>query len=371
MRLLPVILCVVTVKMQFLNSTQFFSKNSTVRKLFVSVVCVALFALLTQLGAGTSAQTTAKSDTLKPLTDIPAKAEKVETGIFAMNLYNLDASSNTYYLDFYIWFKWKGNIDPTVNLEYTNGVEDWGAISTPAYEEPQKLPDGRLYQALRVEGRFVEPFALSRYPLDQQSLKVLIENSVYQTNELVYVADKGQSGYSGSLSIPGWKIRGFDVSTLAREYTTNFGDDRLGKTTQYSSVQYSLKVTRPISFFVWKLLLPLIIVVAASWGALLLHPQHVDSRIILPVTALLTTVFLQQSYSSALPDIGYLVLLDKIYAIAYVLIIVSILEAILTADWIKNEKLESYAQVARLDRTVLAVQTAVLILGVALIILLP
>lgn len=356
--------------MQFFNHIYLFIKKSTAGKLLVSALCVVSLVLLTQLNLGAAAQSSAKSDTLKPLTDIPVKAEKVETGIFAMNLYNLDTSSNTYYLDFYIWFKWKGDIDPTTNLEYANGVDDWGVVSTPAYEKPEKLPDGRLYQALRVEGRFVQPFALSRYPLDQQQLKVLIENSLYTTDQLVYVADEEQSGYSDSLTIPGWKIQGFSLSNLIRAYTTNFGDARLGKTTQYSSVQYALSVSRPVSFFIWKLLLPLLIVVAASWGALLLHPQHVDSRIILPVTALLTTVFLQQSYSSALPDVGYLVLLDKIYAIAYVLIIVSILEAIVTADWIKSEKLESYARVAQLDRTVLALQTTVLVIGVGLMILL-
>lgn len=356
--------------MQLPNFVRFPFKSSTARRFLVSVLSIALIAFLTQLSVGASAQSAAKSDTLEPLTEIPAKAQKVETGIFAMNLYDLDASSNTYYLDFYIWFKWKGDIDPTANLEYTNGVDDWGVTSTPAYEEPQKLPDGRLYQSLRVEGRFVQPFALSRYPLDQQDLKVLIENAVYTTNQLVYIADKDQSGYSNALTIPGWKIRGFDLSNLVREYATNFGDVRLGTASQYSSMQYSLTVSRPVSFFAWKLLLPLIIVVAASWGSLLLNPQNVDSRIIIPVTALLTIVFLQQSYSSNLPDVGYLVLLDKIYAVAYILIIVSILEAILTADWVKLDKPENIARTVQLDRTVLAVQALVLVVGIGLLILL-
>lgn len=357
--------------MRFPGYLYLFARNSTTRKVLIAVFCTALLALLIQLGVGVSAQLPVRSDTLKPFEDIPAQAEQVETGIFAMNLYNLDTSSNTYYADFYIWFKWKGDIDPTANLEYTNGVEDWGAISTPAYEEPEKMPDGRFYQVLRVEGRFAQPFALSRYPIDQQNLRILIENSVYTANQLAYVADKEQSGYSSDLSIPGWKIQGFDLSNLVREYTSNFGDTRLGETAEYSSMQYSLTVSRPISFFVWKLLLPLIIVVVTSWGALLLNPKHVDSRIILPVTALLTTVFLQQSYSSTLPDVGYLVLLDKIYAIAYVLIIVSILEAIVTADRIKDEKLEEIAQVVRLDRMILVIQTAALVVGVGLLLLLP
>lgn len=348
------------------------ARNTTARKLLVSIFCIALLAFFTQLGIGVSAQSTTKSDTLKPLTDIPNTAEKVETGIFAMNLFNLDASSNTYYLDFYVWFKWNGEIDPTEKLELSNGVEDWGVSKEAAYEKPEKLPDGSFYQALRVEGRFVQPFALARYPLDQQSLNILLENSVYTSEQLVYVADQKESGYSDSLSIPGWKIRGFELSNLVREYTTNFGDIRLENTnSKYSVLQYSLIISRPINFFIWKLLLPLIIVVVASWGSLLLNPKNVDSRIIIPVTTLLTTVFLQQSYSASLPDIGYLVLLDKIYVIAYILIIVSVLEAIVTADWIKDEKPESYARVVRLDRTLLAIQIVVLIVGVTILILLP
>lgn len=347
-----------------------FARNRTT-KLLVWTLCAALIALFIQLGSGVAAQFTAKSDTLELLTNISPTTQKVDTGIFAMNVYNLDASSSTYYLDFYVWFKWKGEIDPTEKLEFSNGVEDWGMSKEVLYEQPEKLPDGNLYQVLRVEGRFLQPFALARYPLDQQNLQLSLENSVYTSDQLVYIADKKQSGYSDSLSIPGWKIQAFELSNLVRGYTTNFGDPRSDSTSnQYSVLQYSLAVSRPVSFFIWKLLLPLIIVIVASWGSLLLDPQKVDSRIIIPVTTLLTTVFLQQSYSASLPDLGYLVLLDKIYVIAYIIIIVSILEAIVTADWIKDEKPASYARVARLDRTLLITQTATLFIGVAILILL-
>ena len=347
-------------------------RNSTTRKLLISVLFVALLALLTQLGSGVrvSAQFQTKSDTFKPLSDIPAQSQQVETGIFVMNLYDLDISSNTCSLDFYVWFKWKGNLDPTANLEYFNGVSDSDTTSVPSYKKPEKLPDGRFFQAVRVEGRFVQPFALAKYPLDQQNLTISLEDSVSTVDQMVYVADNKQSGYSSKISIPGWEIQAADMSSLVHEYTTNFGDPRLGDVTQYSILQYSLTVSRPVSFFVWKLLLPLVIVVAASWGTLLLKPQYVDSRIALSVTALLTTVFLQQSYSSTLPNIGYLVLLDKIYALAYLLITISILEAIITADWIKDETPENSARVVRLDRTLLAIQILVFVGGVVLLMLL-
>lgn len=239
----------------------------------------------------------------------------------------------------------------------------------PIYEEPEELPDGSFYQAWRVEGRFVQPLILERYPLDRHNLKVLVENSVYTTDQLVYVADAEESGFSDTLAVPDWEIQGFEVASLVRQYTTNFGDPRIGDEAQHSVFQYSLQIARPVSFFLWKLLLPLIIVIATSWGSLLLNPQHIDSRIGLPVTGLLTAVFLQESYSSNLPDVGYLVLLDRIYAVAYILIFISILEAIVTAEWVNDERPDGYEQAIKLDRLLLKAQTAVLLVGIVLIIL--
>lgn len=125
---------------------------------------------------------------------------------------------------------------------------------------------------------------------------------------------------------------------------------------------------RQLNYFIWKLLLPLIIVLAAGWGALWLHPSYVESRIAIPITALLTIVFLQQSYSAALPEVSYLVLLDKIYALAYLLVIATIMETIVTADWIETQQPEAIARVQKLDRSFLVAQCTILIVGVFLLI---
>ena len=68
------------------------------------MVIAALFFILLQLIFSFFNRSDSSSDIL-PLTEIPAQAEQVQTGIFAMNLYDIDASRNTYYLDFYMWFK--------------------------------------------------------------------------------------------------------------------------------------------------------------------------------------------------------------------------------------------------------------------------
>ncbi len=299
----------------------------------------------------------------KPLETIPVKAQKVAVGFYPVNIYGLDISSNTYYVDTYVWFRWKGNIDPLTDLEFVNAVDDWGMTQKPGYEKPQQLADGSRYQIVRVEGRFVQPFVLTRFPLDHQRLSITIENSIYTADQLVYLPDPKDSGFADTVSVQGWRINGWRLQPFLHDYPSQFGWDGNG-TPPYSAIRYDLLVSRPLNYFIWKLLLPLIIVLFASWGALLLNPSYVESRIAIPVTALLTIVFLQQSYSDALPEVGYLVLLDKIYALAYLLVIAAIMEAIITADWVKHGKPENHIRVRRLDRPFLFIQLVLLIGGV-------
>jgi hypothetical protein len=295
---------------------------------------------------------------------VPNTAQKVKVGFYTQNIYEIDPASNTFYMDFYIWFKWKGEIDPTLAVEFMNGVEDWGMTKVNSYETPKLLPDSNFYQLIRVEGRFRENFEFENYPLDQQRLGVVLENSIHDIDELVYFADNEESGYANDLAIPGWKFEDYLITNLSHAYITNFGDYRTtDKASSYSAIRFELIVSRPINYFVWKLLFPLLIVLFASFGALLLDPTRVDSRIFLPITALLTIVFLQQSYSDALPAVNYLVLIDKIYVLAYIVIIVAIMETIYTAGIIQTENIESIKRIKRIDRILLFSEIMFLVLS--------
>ncbi|MEI2765536.1 MAG: hypothetical protein V9F82_07610 [Dermatophilaceae bacterium] len=79
-------------------------------------------------------------------------------------------------------------------------------------------------------------------------------------------------------------------------------------------------------------------VMLVSIGALLLHPTHIDTRSSLPIGGLLTAVFLQQSYSSALPDTGYMVLMDKIYLLSYIIISLVLLQVIRAGNVTAKDK---------------------------------
>lgn len=276
--------------------------------------------------------------------------ELVYTGAYLMNLYDLNINDHSFYADFYIWFKWKGDRDPT-NIEFVNALDKWGFTQNVFHEEPLLLPDGYLYNGMRIEGRFYHPFELYNFPLDRHQLEIRIENVDYPQDSLAYLPDSINAFVRKDLRIPGWNIRGATLGTQSNFYVTNFGET--GKKPEaFSNFTLKLNIARPLSYFFLKLMLPLLIVIIASLGALFIHSTQLDARISLPIGGLLTAVFLQQSYSDALPDVGYMVLMDKIYLAGYGLIVAVMLRAILVGNRVilQKKKEVDVASLKKADR---------------------
>lgn len=314
-----------------------------------------IFGLLCALPSGAAAQT--------------EEPEKVTVGLYLNNIQDFDQVDNTFYADFFLWMRWRGDDDPTETFEITNNIERWGLTQNATYSEPKVLPNGEKLQSFRIQGRFFEPLNLIDYPLDQQELTINIEDTASSSSKRVYVADAEESGTDPGAILPGWRITGSNIDVADHLYDTDFGEAGSGTAKRtYSSATFGLAIERPVTFFGWKLMLPLIIVVLLGGSILLVHPSLVEVRIAAPATALLSMVFLQQGYSDTLPQIGSLVLLDKIYALAYGLIIFLMAAVIYTAFRIRRD--EDDVAVQKLDRRLAVGALGVFAGGSALLILL-
>lgn len=300
-------------------------------------------------------------------TSPPASAQQVETGIYLMNVYDLDINAYSFYADFYLWFKWKGELDP-MNIEFVNSVEKWGYTIEPFEEEPSLTEDGYWYNGMRIEGRFYHSFELGGFPLDRHRLDIRIENIDYPIDSLVYVPGEETSLVRSDFRMPGWKIEAADMNTHSNFYETDFGE---GDLPAFSNFTFTLTIARPLSYFLLKLLLPLLVVIMASMGALFIHPSYLDTRISLPIGGLLTSVFLQQSYSSALPDVGYMVLMDKIYLLSYILISLIMLKVISSANQLAKRDTDPLSdRLKKKDRRQALIFVGMYVLGIFLLVIL-
>lgn len=300
----------------------------------------------------------------------PAKAtpQKVYTGLYLMNLYSINMEEHSFYADFYVWFRWKGNIDPS-GVEFVNLIEKWSKNAEVSGDGLDSvLQDGSNYRIYRVEGRFFHPFSLNDFPLDKHEIDIQLESPEHTIDSLVFVPDTSAPVLSPQMRIIGWQVGTPRLESRVHDYKSKFGNTFL-QPQRYSNLTFLLPLGRPFNYFLLKMMLPLFVVIIVSIGALLLHPSYIDARSSLPIGGLLTAVFLQQVYSSTLPDMSAMVLMDKIYLLAYAIITIVLLQVIRSGNWTLNAKQQDEDRILSRERWIALLYMAIFVVGVAVLVI--
>ncbi len=296
------------------------------------------------------------------------RPQKVFVGIYLKEVPTIDLKSNTYMADFYLWFRWKGDIDPTESFELTNAVQAWDMLKAPIYDAPETLDDGSRYQVFHIQAVFSHAFPLHAYPFDQQDIVIELEDSEYQTSDVVYVDDAPNTNFHPGIEIPGWEIRKHTATVSEARYRTNFGDPRVtGGGDVYSHYAFALHVRRPALGYLIKTVVPIAIVILITFVVFFINSKYFEGRLGLAITSLISAVALQLTSSADLPSVGYMVLLDRIYNVSYAIIFLTLLESVIAVR-LTDRGQEDRAR--KLDRISLAVLAAVFFGSLILIILL-
>jgi hypothetical protein len=264
--------------------------------------------------------------------------QPVVVGIYINQIAAIDVKANTFLADFYLWFRWSGSIDPTQSFEMVNAVESWDFTKEAVYKDddgnlkPDVLPDGCKFQQYHVQGRFAHPFQLSAYPLDSQEISIRLEDSRFINEELFYVADTKDARIDKTMQIPGWQVRSWLSEVLLHEYGSPMGDPRLTGL-PCSQYRFTLRLGRPLVGYLSKTLVPIAFVLLITLLIFFVSLRYFEGRLGLAVTTLISAVALQLTTSADLPQVGYLVLVDKLYNLSYVLILFTMFESTLAVRW--------------------------------------
>jgi hypothetical protein len=89
----------------------------------------------------------------------------------------------------------------------------------------------------------------------------------------------------------------------------------------------------------------------------------------MPATALLTTVFLQQSTNAAIPQVSSAVLMDYIYLFAYALIVLTFAQVVWDNHRAKEEDHLVTAKIQTIDRVSIALQFATTCVGLLFVVI--
>lgn len=276
-----------------------------------------------------------------------AAAQQVATGAYVIKIEDLNFRENRYALDFYVWFRWKpegplADYKPLDSFELVNGkVESKTSVVEKAIGDMK-------YASVRVSASMSETWDLARFPFDSHTMAVKIEDSAYTTKDLVFVADRSNSGLGDEIDIAGWTARNFTTDVQTKVYRTNYGDTSLPTEAQseYSRFVFSVDIDRRSHGWAVKLLSTVLLATGVAFVAFLVKPSDLDARFGMGIGSLFAVSASAFISASLVPDAGDMTLADKMHMIALAFIFGTLL---LSALCLKLEVSDRQALADRID----------------------
>jgi hypothetical protein len=185
--------------------------------------------------------------------------------------------------------------------------------------------DGTVQSNINISLRVAADFDLRRFPFDRQRLELPVESFRWSEDDLVFVADPAATDFGHDFSIPEWRIE--RVGTRLESSRALRGDK------PFSRLVLEIDIARKWRFYLWKILLPLVIIVSLSWSIFWMSEERVAGRSRITATGVLTIVAYQFVVAEDLPRIAYLTLLDKVMILSFVLLAVTVVQSLIVARY--------------------------------------
>lgn len=278
--------------------------------------------------------------------------EKVTVGIYVNQITKLSLKENSYSVDFWIWFRWRrDDLKPYESFEVSNGAIERMELATV-----KKLGDVN-YAYRRVVATITKYWDVSRYPLDNHRLDVIIEDKDDEEHKLVYLSDQENCNFDPDLKVPGWTLSRVLTNIGTSTHRSNFGDTTLptGKESRYSSFTFSVHLERRGYEYFVKLFVGLLIAAFIAFLAFFIRPTDLDPRFGLGIGAIFAAVASEYVISSSLPDTSVLTLADKLHIVAFAAIFLALAESVWSLRLCESGREELSRRLDRMSVVVLPV----------------
>ena len=198
---------------------------------------------------------------------------------------------------------------------------------------------GKVRYVQRLNGPISTYHNLARFPFDHHSFKFSIVTFDFPADQLILDVDKSFTRLGSKQNIADWDVHSASGSSAVEPV------EELGAT--YSVFTLTIDLSRSDTFYVWRLILPMMLIVAMSFGVFWINPERFGPQISLSATAMLTLIAFQFFVAGALPKLSYFTTLDKLIVTATAIVFLTLLQSIYTANLVSREK---SALARRVDR---------------------
>ena len=186
-------------------------------------------------------------------------------------------------------------------------------ILNPYYEDGEKINElGILYRSEGVY-KFKENYNLRNFPFDKQKLKIWIHQTVNTIDDYHATAsnltEKNLNNFTSKKNnIPGW-----NVTKIEANYKTIEIDKLI-----FDGLELSMDIERKSSYYIFKIIFPIILILMVCWSAVWIDPKEIESRLTVTIVCLLSLIAYNFVIDSELPKLEYLTIMDYIILVSYI-----------------------------------------------------
>ena len=263
----------------------------------------------------------------------------VAVGLFLVDISALDERTETYTAEFDVITRWK---DPMRAFEPQPGEEiprlligseavayldsSWTAaifavnvVDKSDQGRPRLLlyPDGTITVRSHVRRTLRANLDFRKFPFDSQVLPVYIESLMHDSDELVLEAESEFTGFDEAFKMPEWTVT--DLTTV------NEIRERIQEKQDYDRLSFLVHIDRLSGYYVWKIMLPMVIIVMLSWIVFWMTEEMLGRRAGVSATCMLTVIAYQFVVSGALPRFPYLTVMDRFTLVSLLMIAATML----------------------------------------------
>ena len=253
-----------------------------------------------------------------------AEPTKVKTGMYIMSLYNIDPGGGKYSADMWLWFN-----SPSGKFKLLKSREFLNTQGFKSLTSDIEIKGDVEWASEKVKGTFLQDFDISTFPFDRHDLKIVLEESITASDELMFEVDAQNSTIDPKIVLEGWQITGFKLEPQTNKYLSKFGDPEPGSATSYSRIVATISLKRADNNIFIKTTMGLYIAIAIMLIAFFMRTDLDDvfsGRIGLMVGMVFAIVISQQSSETSIGKSITMTLVDRLhmYGLAFVFVAIAL-----------------------------------------------
>lgn len=261
---------------------------------------------------------------------------KVEIRLYVGDIESINNIGQKFSTDFFLRLEWKDERllgkkrsyllsevwNPYLQIFNSRDVE----LRLP--EVVSVSDDGVVQYVQRFYGTFASTLHFQKFPFDTQTLKLKFLSLAYSDKEIEFVLDT--HGKAESYSLSGWTLEPGEIKIESTTVTFDKGNtEKVNK----AGFTYSINATRHISFYWYKVVAPMAIIVLLSWAVFYIDPSQVGAQVGVSATSILTLIAFLLRLENLIPPISYLTQLDYFIFTTLFLVFLAYLEALLSTSF--------------------------------------